>query len=263
MIDFFSNKFKGKTYIFTLDPRIKFFSLLIIFTSLLLMKHITFTIFWFVIAVFILLSNKIGIRIILKPIKFFTWLFVLTLLFHSMLTPGKILLHFHKFFITTEGVMKGLLYSIRLFLIILFTYLFTLTTNPMDLTDGLARLFAPFEKIKVPISELFIITHITIRFIPTLFEQSKRILMAQKARGLNFNVNLIKRIKYISALIVPVIVLSIKRANSLALALEARWYEPQKRRTSYIEMKLNKVDFLTLTFLLLSAGGLFFCETLK
>ncbi len=263
MIDFFLSKLKGKTYIFRLDPRVKFLSLLIIFVSLLLIKHIEYYLIWFLIALIAIFSNKIHMKFILKPLRFFIWLFFLTIIFHSFLTPGRVVFQFTKIYITIEGLEKGFFFSVRLLLIIFFTYLFSRTTNPMDLTDGLSKLFSPLRKLRIPVDDLFIIVHIALRFIPTLFEQSARILMAQKARGLNLNVNLFKRIKHIPTLIVPVIILSIKRTNELALALETRWYHPGRKRTSFVEMKLKKIDFLEMAIIFLSAGSILFCETLR
>lgn len=263
MIDFFSSSLSGKTYIYRLDPRVKFISLLIIFASLLMVRHIEYSFYWFLIALVTIFSNRIHPKFILRPLKFFLWLFILTIIFHSLLTPGRVIFHFHRLYITIEGIERGIFFSIRLFLIILFTYLFSLTTNPMDLTDGLSRFFSPLRKLRVPVDDLFIIIHIALRFIPTLFEQSMMILMAQRARGLNFNVSFIKKIKHIPSLIVPIILLSIKRANELALALEARWYQPNRRRTSFVEMRLKRIDFSTIAILLFSTGGILLCETLR
>jgi len=263
MIDFFSSSLRGKTYIYRLDPRIKFISILIIFISLLTIKHIEYYFFWFLVALLSISTNKIQLKFILRPLRFFVWLFILTMIFHSFLTPGKVVFHFNRIYITIEGIRNGLFFSFRLFLVILFTYLFSLTSNPMDLTDGLSKMFSPLRKLRIPVDELFIIIHIAIRFIPTLIEQASRILMAQRARGFNLNVRFIERIKHIPSLIVPVILLSINRANELALALEARWYHPGKPRTSFIEMKLKKLDFLIISFLILSTGGILLCEILK
>ncbi|MCK4235414.1 energy-coupling factor transporter transmembrane protein EcfT [candidate division WOR-3 bacterium] len=263
MIDFFSSNLKGKTFIFRLDPRIKFISLLIVFISLLLLKHIEYYLIWLIITFITIFSNKIHLKFILKPFRFFIFLFIMTIIFHSLLTPGRVILHYYKIFVTIEGIQKGLFFSLRLFLIIIFSYIFSLTTNPMDLTDGLSRLFSPLRRLRFPVDDLFIIIHIAIRFIPTLLEQSTRILMAQRARGLNFNVNIIKRIKHISSVILPIIILSIRRANELALALEARWYHPGKKRTSFIAMRLKRIDFAIIAILLIFTGGIHLCETLR
>lgn len=263
MIDFFSSSLKGKTFIFRLDPRVKFISLIIIFVSLLLVKHVEYYLFWLFIATITIFSNKIHLKFIARPMRFFVWLFIMTIIFHALFTPGRVVFHFNRIYITFEGIEKGIFFSIRLFLIILFTYLFSLTTNPMDLTDGLSRLFSPLRKLKIPVDDLFIIIHIALRFIPTMSEQSSRILMAQRARGLNFKVKFTERIKHLSSLIIPVILLSIKRANELALALEARWYHPGRKRTSFIKMKLKRIDFSIIAIVLISTGGIHFCEILR
>jgi energy-coupling factor transport system permease protein len=263
MIDFFSSNLKGSSFIFRLDPRIKFISLLLIFISLLSIKSIEFYAVWFLIAILTLIVNRINIRFILRPFRFFIWLFLLTMIFHSLLTPGRVLLHFYRFYLTLEGLERGLFFSLRLFLVIIFTYLFSLTTNPMDLTDGLSQLFSPLRKLRIPIDDLFIIIHIALRFIPTLLEQSSRILMAQRARGLNLNVNFFKKLSHFSSLIVPVIILSIRRAHELTLALEARWFQPGKKRTHYIALRLKVIDFSILFIVLISAGGILTCEILK
>jgi energy-coupling factor transport system permease protein len=160
-------------------------------------------------------------------------------------------------------MQNGLLFSARLFLIILFTYLFSLTSDPMDLTDGLSRLFNPLKKLRVPVDDLFTIVHISLRFIPTLFSQAKRIALAQKARGLDFSVPLIRRIRYTMPLVIPIIVLSIKRANELALALESRWYDPGTARTSFVDLRLRRLDFAILSFLVVFIGGIHLCAILN
>ncbi len=263
MIDFFGSNLKGKTYIFRLDPRVKFLSLILIFTSLLLTKYIEYYLVWFIVIPFALLSNRIQMKYIFRPLRFFLWLFILTMVFHALLTPGKILYHVGRIYLTNEGIEKGIFFSLRLFLIVSFTYLFSLTTNPMELTDGLTRFFSPLRRLRVPIDDLSIIIHISLRFIPTLSEQTSKILLSQKARGLHFDVNLFKKIKHLPSLVLPIIMLSIKRAGDLALALEARGYHPGAKRTSFTQMKIKRTDFLTISIIVLLTGGIELWQILR
>jgi energy-coupling factor transport system permease protein len=263
MIDVLSGKLRGNTYIFRLDPRTKFLSLLVLFVSLVLIHRVEYYLFWFIVLFIIILTNKINFKSIVKPLKLFVWLFLLTLIFHSLFTSGKVIFHWGRIYITIEGIEKGVLFSFRLFLIIVSTYLFSLTTEPMALIDGLAKFFSPLRKWKIPVYDIFVIVHITLRFIPTLFEQFRKILLAQRARGLDLNVGPYKRIKRIPIIIVPVVLLSIKRADELALALEARWYRPGKERTSFIEMKVKPLDYFAVLLLIIFSGGIQVCEILK
>ena len=263
MIDILSSRIKGKTFLFRLDPRVKFISLLVIFISLLFTKQVLLYLPWFIIVFITIAVARINPKILFRPLRYFFLLFILTFLFHAALTPGRIFYHYRSIYITFEGMQNGLLFSARLFLIILFTYLFSLTSDPMDLTDGLSRLFSPLRKLHVPVDDFFTIVHISLRFIPTLFAQGRRIALAQKARGLDFNVSFIRRIRYTLPLIIPIMVLSIKRANELALALESRWYDPGKVRTSYIDFRLRKLDFAILSFLCIVIGGIHLCAILS
>jgi energy-coupling factor transport system permease protein len=133
----------------------------------------------------------------------------------------------------------------------------------MNLTDGLSRLFSPLRTLRVPVDDFITIAHISLRFIPTLFTQAHRIALAQKARGLDFKVPLIRRIRYTIPLIVPIILLSIKRAHELGLALESRWYDPGRKRTSFIELRLRKLDYSVLTIVLILIGGTQLCAILN
>jgi len=263
MIDFFESNLRGKTFVFMLDPRVKSLSLLLIFLSLLLIKHIEFYFIWLIVMLFALLYNRIQIRFIFRPLKFFIWLFILTIFFHAFLTPGKVLFNAGKIFLTSEGIEKGIFFSFRLFLIVSFTYLFSLTTNPMDIADGLSKLFSGLRKLKIPVDDLSIIIHTSLRFIPTLSDQTSKILLSQKARGLNFDVGLLKKVKHLPSLILPIMMLSIKRAGELALALEARGYHPGRKRTSFVEMKLKTVDFSTFLVIFFFSAGIQFCEILR
>jgi energy-coupling factor transport system permease protein len=259
MIDILSSRIKGRTFLFRLDPRTKFIALLLIFISLLFTRQILHYIPWLILAITTIAVARIVPKIMLRPFRYFIWLFLLTFLFHAALTPGRVLYHIGRIFITFEGMQNGFLFSTRLFLIILFTYLFSLTSDPMDLTDGLSRLFSPLRKLRVPVDDFFTIMHISLRFIPTLISQGKRIVLAQKARGLDFNVSLMRRIRHTMPLIVPIIILSIKRANDLALALESRWYEPGIARTSYVDLRLRRLDLGILIFLSIFIGGIHLC----
>lgn len=263
MIDLFSSKLKGNTLIFRLDPRTKFIALIIVFTSILFIKHIEYYLIWLFALCIIIVSNRIHPRFIFRPLRFFIWLLLITFIFHSLFTPGRVFYYFARIYITYEGMHNGLFFSFRLFLIILFTYIFSLTTNPMDLTDGLSRLLSPLRKFRIPVDDLFTIVLIALRFTPTLFEQASKILLAQKARGLNLNVSLAKKIRYMATIIVPIILLSLKRAHELAFALEARWYHPGKKRTHFIEMKVTKADFALMFSLIVFTGGIHACEILR
>ncbi len=263
MIDILSSRIKGKTFLFRLDPRTKFISLIAIFISLLFTKQLPFYIPWLIIAFITIAVARVNVRILFRPLRYFFWLFILTFLFHALLTPGRVFYHFRGIYITFEGMQNGLLFSLRLFLIILFTYLFSMTSDPMDLTDALARLFSPLRKLRVPVDDLFTIVHISLRFVPTLLAQGKRIALAQKARGLDFNVSLIYRIRYAMPLIIPIVVLSYKRANELAFALESRWYNPGKPRTSFADFRFHALDLAIMALLFIIIGGTHLCAILS
>ena len=170
---------------------------------------------------------------------------ILTMLINLFVTPGEVLAHWWIFTITKEGILSAILMGLRLVFLILSASLLTLTTTPNKLTDGLERLMGPLKLFKVPVHEISMMMSIALRFIPILLDETDKIMKAQMARGADFETGgLIKKVKAMVPLFVPLFVSAFRRANDLALAMEARCYHGGKGRTQMKPLRFSKEDYI-------------------
>ena len=235
--------YPADSVIHKLDPRVKLFATLIFIISLFSFKNVwgflVATIFMFG---FIELS-KVPIGYMVKGLKAIVILMIITALFNLFLTSGKELVSFWIFTITYEGLRNAILMAIRLTYLILGTSVMTLTTTPNELTDGLEKALAPMNKIHVPVHEIAMIMSIALRFIPILIEETDKIMKAQMARGADFESgNLMKRAKAMIPILVPLFISAFRRANELAMAMEARCYHGSEGRTKMKPLRYGKND---------------------
>ena len=178
-----------------------------------------------------------------KGLKSIVVLMIITGLFNLFLTPGEVLVKFGIFKITYEGISSAVLMVVRLMYLIIGTSVMTLTTTPNQLTDGLEKALMPFSKIKLPVHEIAMMMSIALRFIPILIEETDKIMKAQMARGADFeNGNLLKKAKAMVPLLVPLFVSAFRRANDLAMAMEARCYHGGSGRTKMKPLHYDKTD---------------------
>ncbi|MBQ3930850.1 MAG: energy-coupling factor transporter transmembrane protein EcfT, partial [Firmicutes bacterium] len=177
----------------------------------------------------------------LKPVVF---LIIITMLINILFVrTGDPVLTIGKFYITNEGVYRALFMGLRLVLLIFGSSMLTLTTKPIELTDGMEKLLSPLSRIGLPAHELAMMMTIALRFIPTLLDETDKIMKAQTARGADFeNGNLKEKAKALIPLLVPLFVSAFRIAGDLAMAMEARCYHGGKGRTRLHQMKLGKVD---------------------
>lgn len=239
--------YPADSVIHKLDPRVKLFATLIFIISLFSFKNVwgflVATIFMFG---FIELS-KVPIGYMVKGLKAIVILMIITALFNLFLTSGKELVSFWIFTITYEGLRNAILMAIRLTYLILGTSVMTLTTTPNELTDGLEKALAPMNKIHVPVHEIAMMMSIALRFIPTLIEETEKIISAQKARGADFDSgNLIQRAKAMIPILVPLFISAFRRADELATAMECRLYRGDVGRTRMRQLKIARVDICAL-----------------
>lgn len=247
--------YPADSVIHKLDPRVKLFATLIFIISLFSFKNVwgflVATIFMFG---FIELS-KVPIGYMVKGLKAIVILMIITALFNLFLTSGKELVSFWIFTITYEGLRNAILMAIRLTYLILGTSVMTLTTTPNELTDGLEKALAPMNKIHVPVHEIAMMMSIALRFIPILVEETDKIMRAQMARGADFeNGSLIKRAKAMVPILVPLFVSAFRRANELAMAMEARCYHGSGGRTKMKPLKYEKRDRIAYISMVLYLG---------
>ena len=236
--------YPADSVIHKLDPRVKLFATLIFIISLFSFKNVwgflVATIFMFG---FIELS-KVPIGYMVKGLKAIVILMIITALFNLFLTSGKELVSFWIFTITYEGLRNAILMAIRLTYLILGTSVMTLTTTPNELTDGLEKALAPMNKIHVPVHEIAMMMSIALRFIPILVEETDKIMRAQMARGADFETGgVIQRAKNMIPLLVPLFVSAFRRANDLAMAMEARCYRGGAGRTKMKPLKYASIDY--------------------
>ena len=177
--------------------------------------------------------------------KAIVFLLMITVVFNLFLTPGEPLVAVWKFTITKEGVRLAVLLAIRLSFLIIGSSIMTLTTTPNQLTDGLEKMLGPLKKIKVPVHEIAMMMSIALRFIPILMEETDKIMKAQLARCADFESgNLIKRAKGLVPLLVPLFISAFRRANDLAMAMEARCYRGGEHRTKMKPLRYARRDFV-------------------
>ncbi|WP_026477622.1 energy-coupling factor transporter transmembrane component T family protein [Alkaliphilus transvaalensis] len=202
------------------------------------------------VALFIFLCvhiSKIPKKFIVKGIKPLRIIIILTFLINIFMTQGEVLYNLGPLVITREGVRQGVFMAIRLALLVMGTSLLTLTTSPIALTDGIENLLKPFKKIGVPAHELAMMMTIALRFIPTLLEETDKIMKAQMARGADFESgNIISRAKGLVPLMVPLFISAFRRADELAMAMEARCYRGGDNRTRMKQARMLKIDYLSL-----------------
>ncbi len=250
--------FPGKSPIHRLDPRTKLVCLVIYIVSLFLASG---WIAYGLLAAFLIACiaiSRIPVKSFVKGMKPLIFILAFTAILNLFFTDGEtVLVQVWKITITFEGVIRAVFMLLRILLLITSTFLLTYTTSPISLTDGLESLLSPLKKIKLPVHELSMMMCIALRFIPTLIEETDKIMSAQKARGADFeNGNLIQRVKALVPILVPLFVSAFRRADELATAMECRCYQGGTDRTKMKLLRYKRLDFegYGFTLLLLAAA---------
>ena len=215
-----------------LDPRVKLLGTVFFLISLFVVKSwIMYGLAALVLAVLIKLS-RVPFRFMTRGLKSIVFLLLLSVSFNLFLTPGETLVQFWILKITREGLHIALMMGTRLILLVLGSSLMTLTTTPNQLTDGLEKGLAVLNRIGVPVHEISMMMSIALRFIPILIEETDKIMKAQQARGADFESgNLLQRARAMVPILVPLFISAFRRANDLAMAMEARCYRGGEGRT--------------------------------
>ena len=239
--------FPGDTFIHKLDPRIKILIIGLFITSLFFINSFFPYIFIFGFIISVITISKVPFKFILKGLKPLLFIILITFSINVFMTKGEILYTIGPLTITKEGLRQAVFMALRLILLITGTSLLTLTTSPIALTDAIEKLLSPFKKIGLPAHELAMMMTIALRFIPTLLEETDKIMKAQMARGADFESgNILRRAKNLVPLLVPLFINAFRRADELATAMEARCYRGGDHRTRLNELKLRGADILTL-----------------
>lgn len=235
--------FPGNTVIHRLDPRTKLILVIVYIVALFSAKS---PLSYGLVALFLIVTvgiSKIQPKVILKGMKPLVIIIALTGILNLFYTDGRVLVQVWIFRITIEGIISALFMVSRIILLIAGTFMLTYTTSPIALTDGLENLLGPLKKVKVPVHELAMMMCIALRFIPTLIEETDKIMSAQKARGADFESgNLMARAKALVPILVPLFISAFRRADELAIAMECRCYQGGKGRTRMRQLRYASRD---------------------
>lgn len=251
----------GDSVVHRLDPRTKIICLILYMIGLFLVNNVQGYLFVTIITVGIIYLAHIPYLMILKGLKPLTIIIILTVGLHIFLTEGGELLWQWGFLhIYGQGLRQGIFMALRLIYLVIITSLLTLTTTPIVLTDGIEKIL---KALFVPIAhELAMIMTIAIRFIPTLIEETDKIMKAQMARGADFESGgLIKRAKNLIPLLVPLFLSSFRRADDLAMAMEARCYHGGEKRTRMKQLMMKSRDYLAYIFIVFFVVAAFFTRS--
>ena len=249
--------FPADTVVHRLDPRTKLLAVILYIVALFNARGVvTYAIMAAVLAASVLLSHVPFKSLTrgLKPVYIIVAFTAVMNLFFTAGTPvADVWLLRH---ITFEGIRSAIAMVLRIIMLIMGTFLLTYTTSPISLTDGLERLLSPLKKLKLPIHELAMMMSIALRFIPTLIEETDKIMSAQKARGADFESgNIFQRAKALVPILVPLFISAFRRADELATAMECRCYHGGEGRTALHVLRYQTADYLVLlAFLVLAVG---------
>ena len=249
--------FPGDTVIHRLDPRTKLLMVIVYIVALFLCK-------WFVsygvalaFLVMVIILSKIRLKALFKGLKPLLIIILFTAILNIFYTDGTVLVEFWIFRITREGLINAFFLVLSIMLLVMGTFLMTYTTSPIALTDGLESLLSPLKKLHFPVHELAMMMSIALRFIPTLIEETDKIISAQKARGADFETgNIFRRAKALIPILVPLFVSAFRRADELATAMECRCYHGGKGRTKLKQLRYRRRDILSLLLGAVLLGGI-------
>ncbi len=237
--------FPGNSVVHKLDPRTKLVMLVVYIVALFLaVSWVSYGVM-LLFLVWCIAISKIPVKSIFRGMKPLVMILIFTGVLNIFFTDGEtVLVSFWVITITLEGVVRAFFMMIRILMLISGTFLLTYTTSPIALTDGLESLLGPLKKIKLPVHELAMMMCIALRFIPTLIEETDKIMSAQKARGADFETgSLMQRVKALVPILVPLFISAFRRADELATAMECRCYQGGEGRTKMKLLRYQRRDF--------------------
>ena len=239
--------FPGNTVVHRLDPRTKLILVVVYIIALFSAES------WASYAVTVLAAaacfmlSRVSFGAILRSMKPIVIIIIITAILNIFFTKGEPIFEFWVISVSAEGLITAFFMALRLVLLITGTFLLTYTTSPISLMDGLETLLSPLKRIKLPVHELAMMMSIALRFIPTLIEETEKIMNAQKARGADFDTGSIaKRAKAMIPLLVPLFVSAFRRADELAVAMESRCYHGDEGRTRMKVLRMAGRDWAAL-----------------
>jgi len=242
----FGQYYPVKSFVHKADPRIKLLALIAYIVGLFLAKNFYGMAVCFIVLVLAIIFARVPLGKVLRSVKGILILLIFTAVLNLFFHGGDhLLVHWGIIKIYREGVIFTIFFVLRLFFLVMGSALLTLTTTPVELTDGIESLLTPLKWIRFPVHELALIMSIALRFIPTLIDETNRIISAQKARGADFESgNIFKRIKAIVPILIPLLISAFRRAEELGDAMDARCYSGSKNRTKYKKLKFGWRDLI-------------------
>ncbi len=250
--------FPGNSLLHRLDPRIKLIATVLLVVVVFMADSMVSYLVLILLSILLILLSRIPFKTILKSVKPLVFVICFTAILNVFFAVGEnVLWEFRLYFIhltiRAEGVLAAVKMALRIILLVVDTgVILSYTTSPIDLTDGIERLFSPLGRIGLPVHSFAMMMSLALRFIPTLIEETDKIMAAQKSRGSDFSSgNVISRVKALIPILIPLLLSSFRRADELALAMECRCYHGGTGRTRMKQMKLHPRDFIFLAVLTL------------
>ena len=235
--------FPGNSILHRLDPRTKILLTAMYIVALFLARQLVGYGIMMVVLASAIAVSKVKLKTIFRGLKPIMIIIIITAFLNLFWTPGQTIWKWGFLNLTVEGIWSAIFMVLRISMLILCTFLLTYTTSPILLTDGLENLMGPLKKIHVPVHELSMMMSIALRFIPTLIEETDKIMSAQKARGADFDTGgLMDKAKALIPLLVPLFISAFRRADELAIAMECRCYHGGEGRTRLRQLKYRKSD---------------------
>lgn len=236
--------FPGKSPIHRMDPRVKIVLVMALIVALFLADGVLSYALMIGFLLAIIHISRIPARMVVRGLKPILFVISFTAVLNLFYTPGDYLWEFGFLHISKQGIFVAIKMVLRIMLLIIGTSMLTYTTSPIQLTDGLERLLSPLKLLHAPVHELSMMMSIALRFVPTLIEETEKIISAQKARGADFETgNLLQRAKAMIPILVPLFISAFRRADELAVAMECRLYRGDVGRTRMKQLKVSGVDY--------------------
>ena len=249
--------FPGNSLLHRFDPRSKILFTVLFIAAIFLCKGLVSYGITLLILLMMIGISKVQPRVFLKGMKPVVFIVVCTAILNLFYTSGTVLWSWGILKITEEGIWKAGFMVLRILMLIACTLLLTYTTSPILLTDGLEKLLRPLKKLNFPVHELSMMMSIALRFIPTLIQETDKIISAQKARGADFDSgNLIQKAKALIPILLPLFISSFRRAEELAIAMECRCYHGDEGRTSLRQLRYAGRDYGLIVFSIALCAGI-------
>jgi energy-coupling factor transport system permease protein len=254
----------GTSFLYRADPRIKIILTVLFMVSIFLIKNYFYLAVLTAFILTVIIVSDIPLNYILRTLKPILFILIFTAVLNIFFTKGTSIFRFGFVNITYEGIDSTVRMVLTLSLLMIGASILTLTTTPILLTDGIEKLMTPASKIGIPSHEIAMMMTIALRFIPTLLEETGKIIKAQSSRGADFDSgNIIKRAKSFVPVLVPLFISAFRRADELANAMESRCYRGSEGRTRMKQLKLGMIDLWISLSLIVFVAGLLYLQSIK